>query len=134
MRSSISLGYCSTVSFTSCQVYPTVYAFKDDSVSRAESDSVNCRRYSDNVQAPGVSTDQYTHCDGIQGNLTNSDLGQLQQYYWTDYYVWLLKEIYNCCSYSPQYEMEGNPCYEATAVKQTIDTYLYEAVRGGGDK
>ena len=35
---------------------------------------------------------------------------------------------------TPKYEMEGNPCYEATAVKQTTDTHLYEAVRGGGDK
>ncbi len=33
---------------------------------------------------------------------------------------------------TPKYEMEGNPCYEATAVKQTTDTHLYEAVRGGG--
>ena len=33
-----------------------------------------------------------------------------------------------------KYEMEGNPCYEATAVKQTTDTHLYEAVRGGGAK
>ncbi len=30
--------------------------------------------------------------------------------------------------------MEGNPCYEATAVKQTADMHLYEAVRGGGGK
>ena len=35
---------------------------------------------------------------------------------------------------TPKYEMEGNPCYEATAVKQTTDTHLYEAVRGGGAK
>ncbi len=34
----------------------------------------------------------------------------------------------------PKYEMEGNPCYEATAVKQITDTHLYEAVRGGGAK
>ena len=33
---------------------------------------------------------------------------------------------------TPKYEMEGNPCYEATAVEQTTDTHLYEAVRGGG--
>ena len=35
---------------------------------------------------------------------------------------------------TPKYEMEGNPYYQATAVKQTTDTHLYEAVRGGGDK
>ncbi len=33
-----------------------------------------------------------------------------------------------------KYVMEGNPCYEATAVKQTTDRHLYEAVRGGGAK
>ena len=35
---------------------------------------------------------------------------------------------------TPKYEMEGNSCYQATAVKQTTDTHPYEAVRGGGDK
>ena len=35
---------------------------------------------------------------------------------------------------TPKYEMEGNPCYEATAVKQTTDIHLYEAIRGGGAK
>ena len=35
---------------------------------------------------------------------------------------------------TPKYKIEGNPCYQATAVKQTTDTHLYEAVRGGGDK
>ena len=35
---------------------------------------------------------------------------------------------------TPKYEMEGNPCYEATAVKQITNTHLYEAVRGGGAK
>ncbi len=35
---------------------------------------------------------------------------------------------------TPKYEMEGNPCYEATAVKQTADMHLYEVVRGGGGK
>ncbi len=34
---------------------------------------------------------------------------------------------------TPKYEMEGNPCYEATAVKMT-DTHLYESVRGRGGK
>ncbi len=35
---------------------------------------------------------------------------------------------------TPKYVMEDNPCYEATAVKQTTDMHLYEAVRGGGTK
>ena len=32
---------------------------------------------------------------------------------------------------TPKNEMEGNPCYQTTAV---TDTHLYEAVRGEGDK
>ena len=35
---------------------------------------------------------------------------------------------------TPKYETEGNSCCEATAVKQTTDTHLYEAVGGGGAK
>ena len=35
---------------------------------------------------------------------------------------------------SPKYEMEGNLCYEATAVKQTTDTHLYATVTEGGAK
>ena len=35
---------------------------------------------------------------------------------------------------APKYEMEGNLCYQTTAVKQTTDTHHYEAVRGRGDK
>ena len=30
---------------------------------------------------------------------------------------------------APKHEMEGNPCYEATAVKQTTDTHFYEAIK-----
>ncbi len=33
-----------------------------------------------------------------------------------------------------KYAMEGNLCYDATAVKQTTDTHLYKTVRGGGEK
>ena len=73
---------------TSCQVYPSEYAFRDDSVSRAESASANCRRYQSGLQAgPGVFIEQYTHCDGTQRKLTDTDLGQ-EQYQYTDYYRW----------------------------------------------
>ncbi len=76
----------STVSSVSCQVYPSEYAFRDDSASRAESASANCRRYPSGLQA-GVFTRQYTHCDGTQRKLTDTDLGQ-EQYQYTDYYHW----------------------------------------------
>ena len=35
----------------------------------------------------GVYTEQYTHCDGTQRKLTDTDLGQ-EQYQYTDYYHW----------------------------------------------
>ena len=71
---------------TSCQVYPSEYAYKDDSVAEHESSSANCRRYPSRLQT-GVYTEQYTHCDGTQLKLTDSDLGQ-GQYQTSDYYVW----------------------------------------------
>ena len=47
----------------SCQVYPSEYAYKDDSVVEQESDSANCRRYQSGLQA-NVYTELYTYCDG----------------------------------------------------------------------
>ena len=69
-------------------MYPSEYAYRDDSVNRAESGSANCMRYPNHLLAPGVSSDQYTHCGGMQRKLTDSDLGQ-EQYQPTDYYVWI---------------------------------------------
>ena len=46
----------------------------------------NCRRYPSGLQE-GVSTEQYSHCDGTQLKLTDSDLGQ-GHYQISDYYVW----------------------------------------------
>ncbi len=69
-------------------MYPSEYAFRDGSISRAESSSANCRRYQSGLLAPpGVFPEQYTHCDGMQRKLTDSDLGQ-EQYRVTDYYQW----------------------------------------------
>ncbi len=75
------------VSSSSCQIHPSEYAYRDDSVTRFESGSANCRRYSDNRQV-GLSTDQYIHCNGIQRKLTDSDLGG-EQYQPADYYAWI---------------------------------------------
>ena len=77
----LSLIYPSVVSSTlSCQVYPSEYAYRDDSVSKAESTNANCRRY----PLPYAS---YVHCDGRQLKLADSDLGQ-EQYRSSDYYMW----------------------------------------------
>ena len=73
---------------TSChQVYPSEYAYEDGSVAEQESIIANCRRYQKGLQE-GVFTAQYTHCNGIQLKLRDSDLGQ-QQCQTADYYVWL---------------------------------------------
>ena len=73
----------STVFATSCQTHPSEYAYHDDSVTRAESPSANCRRY------PGgyAYQQQYIRCDGTQLRLTDSNLGQ-EQYQVAAYYRW----------------------------------------------
>ena len=69
-------------------MYPSEYAYmKDDSITEHESNSAKCRRYPSGLQA-GVYTELYTHCDGTQLKLIDSDLGQ-GEYQTTDYYMWL---------------------------------------------
>ena len=72
----------------SCQVYPSEYAYRDDSVTRAESTSANCMRYSENLQGlpAGTFSKDYIHCDGTQLKLADSDLGR-EQYNRSNYYV-----------------------------------------------
>ena len=68
-------------------MYPSEYAYRDDSVARAESASANCRRYpAGNLQA-GYHPEDYIHCDGTQLKLTDSNLGQ-EQYLGSAYYQW----------------------------------------------
>ena len=67
-------------------MYPSEYAYCDDSVTRAESGSANCRRYPSGIEA-GVFTQEYIHCNGTQPRLTDSNLGQ-EQYSSGVYYVW----------------------------------------------
>ena len=68
-------------------MYPSEYAYHDDSVGEQESNGANCRRYPSGLQE-GVFTDQYRHCDGTQLKLIDMDLGQ-GQYQSREYYVWL---------------------------------------------
>ena len=67
-------------------MYPSEYAYHDDSVNRAESDSANCRRYPSGLKV-AVSTQDYIHCDGSQLKLIDSDLGS-EQYSSSDHYWW----------------------------------------------
>ena len=69
-------------------MYPSEYAYHDDSINRYESASANCRSYPAGNNGPGgVHTQDYIHCDGTQLKLTDFILGQ-EQYQPTDYYVW----------------------------------------------
>ena len=74
-----------TVSSALCQVYPSEYAYRDDSVNRAESASANCRRYP--ASNEHLYANHYIHCNGTQLKLADSNLGQ-EQYQITDYYQW----------------------------------------------
>ena len=75
----------STALATSCQVYPSEYAYRDDSVIRTESASANCRRYPRNGDLPA--SIHYIHCDGTQLKLTDSNLGS-EQFSSSSYYQW----------------------------------------------
>ena len=72
---------------TPCQVYPSEYAYHDNSVSRAESDSANCRRYPPGNLPGGLHPEHYIHCDGTQLKLADSNFGQ-EMHHSSDYYMW----------------------------------------------
>ena len=73
---------------TPCQVYPSEYTYKHDSVTGADRGSANCRRYPPDSLPGGIHPEDYTHCDGTQLQLTDSNLGQ-EQYQIADYYQWI---------------------------------------------
>ena len=66
-------------------MYPSEYAYHEDSVYRYERSSANCRNYQNLV--PVARSEDYTHCDGTPLRLTDSDIGS-EQYTTSDYYVW----------------------------------------------
>ena len=68
---------------TSCQVYPSAYAYHKDFNERVESVSAKCKMYPANE----MSAENYIHCDGTQLRLTDSDFGN-EQYTVSDHYVW----------------------------------------------
>ena len=72
---------------TPCQVYPSEYAYHGDSVTRSESGSANCRSYPPSNLQGSIHPEHFTHCDGTQLQLIDSDLGS-DQYSSSDYYVW----------------------------------------------
>ena len=66
-------------------MYPSEYAYRDDSVTRAESARANCRRYPPRDGDMGI---VYIHCDGGQLKLSDSETGSNTKYTATFYYVW----------------------------------------------
>ena len=81
----MQLWLISTAPATSYQVYPSEYAYRDDTVTRAESATANCRRYPRRDDDMGI---VYIHCDGQQLKLSDSDRGSNTEYRATSYYVW----------------------------------------------
>ncbi len=68
-------------------MYPTEYAYRDDSITRSESASANCRRYPYGNIHSGSHPEDFIHCNGTQLKLADSTFGQEQ--YWTrDFFVW----------------------------------------------
>ena len=68
-------------------MYPSEYAYRDDTVTKAESASANCRRYPVSNLPGGLHPEDYTHCDGTQLKLADSNVGQ-EQYQRANYYQW----------------------------------------------
>ena len=69
-------------------MYPSEYAYHKNSVHGSERSSANCRPYAKGLNSgANTFTERYTHCDGTQLRLTDSDLGS-EQYTSSDYYVW----------------------------------------------
>ena len=69
-------------------MYPSEYAYLRNSVFGSERSSANCRPYESGLDDRGSAyTERYTHCDGSQLRLTDSDSGS-EQYSSSDYYVW----------------------------------------------
>ena len=84
---------------TSCQTHPSEYAYHSDSVNRTESGSANYRRY----PADPASQEEYIHCDGLQLQLTDSNLGPDKSCIRVVSIIsGLLGVTQSCCSYSPQ--------------------------------
>ena len=68
-------------------MYPSEYAYKDDSVSRYESNTANCRSYPEISLPSGLHSTDYIHCDGTQLKLADANLGT-EQFSTSNHYMW----------------------------------------------
>ena len=77
-------------SILSCQVYPSEYAYHDDSVVRADSTNANCRSYPVIPGLPAsIRSIDYIHCDGTQLKLADRNLGSEQPFSSSSHYQWI---------------------------------------------
>ena len=83
----ISLTLFAALANDSCQVYPSEYAYKRNTVFGSERSSAKCRPYESGLDDRGTTTQNYNHCDGTQLRLADSDLGS-EKYNNSNYYVW----------------------------------------------
>ena len=70
-------------------MYPSEYAYRENSIHGTETDSANCRNYPSSLY--NIRSEDYIHCDGTPLRLTDSDIGS-EQFTPSDYYVWLSDE------------------------------------------
>ena len=72
-------------------MYVSEYAYRDDSVTRSESASANCRNYlASNIQT-GLFPENFIHCSGTHLKLADSNFGE-GLYQTNDYYTWSATE------------------------------------------
>ena len=83
----ISIRFWYLAPATSCRVYPSEYAYHDDSVTRAESASANCRRYPVISLKASIHSRDYIHCDGTSLKLADANLGS-EQFSSSSHYQW----------------------------------------------
>ena len=72
---------------TSCEIYPSGYAYLPHSVYSHERASANCRNYPPGLQGNFIYTENYVYCNGTQLRLIDSDIGS-EQYSNSEYYEW----------------------------------------------
>ena len=83
----ISFNFNHTAFTNPCQVYPSGYDYRDDSVMRDEKSSAGCMKYPRSGVAISTYTEEYIHCGGTQLVLADSYTGTMQ-YSSSYYYAW----------------------------------------------
>ena len=68
-------------------VYPSEYAYEEDSVDTTEHSEANCGAYQEGPLESGLHRSDYFHCDGTKLLLTDSYFGS-EMYNEADYFKW----------------------------------------------